>query len=292
MEIRKALQEVRKDNDKSIKKKQLVIISDDEEDVVNNGLKEDDEDDGVNNGLKEDDVHNDDLGFDQLKLSGSDEIRDVSPQKHHVDVGQDFWPNSTVHYYDYSSPKSSKADKVKHATLPTTPSRRSHHIIAASDIPSHVLNLTSATKEVMASPSPPFSTPGRRGRYNAYVVYSGSRPYFYDTWSKVARLQIKHPDLVLKGFPDLRSAEAAYTAAKSSGVIDAMQKGEGRGFWVVTEGFRPGVYPGAYDALRDGLKWGGGFVTPFADETRADEFWNRQVDAKRIVSMPDPHYVD
>lgn len=50
--------EVRKDNDKSIKKKQLVIISDDEEDVVNNGLKEDDEDDGVNNGLKEDDVHN------------------------------------------------------------------------------------------------------------------------------------------------------------------------------------------------------------------------------------------
>lgn len=53
---------------------------------------------------------------------------------------------------------------------------------------------------------------------------------------------MKNPELVFKGFSDLGKAQAAYKAAKTSGVIDALQKGEGQKFWVVMEGFKPGVY--------------------------------------------------
>ncbi|KAJ3925854.1 MAG: hypothetical protein NXY57DRAFT_1043757 [Lentinula lateritia] len=237
--------------------------------------------------ISDDKGDDDDFGLDKLKLvEGSDDLDNGVLQKHIA--GRRQWPNLSVYYYE--SPLTASLAASKSSIPISPPSTLTRCSIHSAKTPNH--GPKAIPKEPPSSPSPSPPTPRQRGKFNTYVVYSGNQPYFYNSWSQVAALQVKNPELVFKGFSDLGKAQAAYKAAKTSGVIDALQKGEGQKFWVVMEGFKPGVYFSGYDALRDGLKWGGGFVTPFAEEIEADEYWNRQVNADRIVNLPDPGYVD
>ncbi|KAJ3805384.1 hypothetical protein F5876DRAFT_81834 [Lentinula aff. lateritia] len=207
-------------------------------------------------------------------VEGSDDLDNGVLQKHIAGCRQ--WPNSSVSYYE--SPLTASLAALKSSITIPSPSTPTCHSIHSAKIPNH---------GPKAIPKKPPSPPGPSPQLPDNEENS------MHMWSTlVAALQVKNPELVSKGFSDLGKAQAAYKAAKTSGVIDALQKGEGQKFWVVIEGFKPGVYFSGYDALRDGLKWGGGFVTPFAEEMEADEYWNRQVNADRIVDLPDPGYVD
>ncbi|KAJ3748067.1 hypothetical protein DFH05DRAFT_1458286 [Lentinula detonsa] len=138
--------------------------------------------------------------------------------------------------------------------------------------------------------TPAQATPGRRGKWNAYVVYSGRAPYVYRGWQGVRQLKDEDNNLVYKGFNDFTSATQAWKAAHDTGVVDAIQKGQGRTHWVVTKGIEPGTYRHPYDALRDGLGWGGGVLHAFSNEQEAIEFWNREVNARRIIHVDDPGF--
>lgn len=66
------------------------------------------------------------------------------------------------------------------AMPPQTPPQRQ----MAIPTPSAHTSMTRSTPEAPAlNPSPAPATPGRRGIFNAYVVYSGKTPYYYAQWS-------------------------------------------------------------------------------------------------------------
>ncbi|KAJ3712394.1 hypothetical protein C8R42DRAFT_727932 [Lentinula raphanica] len=175
-----------------------------------------------------------------------------------------------------------------------------------SEAPSDFTGVQSEGSQALPSPAlslatlPPFSPPPvppatprhRRGQYNAYVVYSGREAFVYDRWSRVKQLKEQDPNLVFKGFPTRELAQASWNAARTSGVVSALQQGMGRGYWVVTQGVHPEIYRSAYDALRDGLEWGGGFLTAFSSEAEAQDYWNTQSNADpcRIVSTERPGF--
>ncbi|KAJ3769674.1 hypothetical protein FB446DRAFT_706044 [Lentinula raphanica] len=189
------------------------------------------------------------------------------------------------------------------STRPSTPVQR----VAPNESVSHVTptpstptpstpTQTMGAKMASASPVPtPFqapATPGRQGKFNAYVVYSGKFPYYYAQWAPVKALFAADKNLVFKGFWTLEQAKAAYDAARDSGVIKAIRVGAGRPIWSVTEGVRPAVYSSVHDALREGLEWGPGHLKGFADEADAAEDWDEKSSAKpsRIVATPSPGF--
>ncbi|KAJ3761728.1 hypothetical protein EV360DRAFT_79943 [Lentinula raphanica] len=142
------------------------------------------------------------------------------------------------------------------------------------------------------TPSPAPATPGRQGKFNAYVVYSGSFPYYYDQWARVKGLFESDKSLVFKGFFTLEQAKQAYFAAHHSGVIKAIRIGAGRPIWSVTEGVRPAVYHSLHDALRDGLEWGAGHLKGFSNEADAEEDWEEKssTNPPRIIATASPGF--
>ncbi|KAJ3765785.1 hypothetical protein FB446DRAFT_794713 [Lentinula raphanica] len=153
------------------------------------------------------------------------------------------------------------------------------------------------------------ATPGRQGKFNAYVVYSGKCPYYYEKWARVKALKEADASLVFKGFKSLDQAKQAWCAARDSGVIKAISNGAGRTYWTVTEGVRPAVYhsllvvcyvfilvlysqASRHDALREGLEWGAGHLKGFVNEDDASEDWAEKSNANpsRIFERPSPGF--
>ncbi|KAF9028410.1 hypothetical protein BDP27DRAFT_1375757 [Rhodocollybia butyracea] len=137
------------------------------------------------------------------------------------------------------------------------------------------------------------ATPGRQGKFSAYVVYLGKTPHFYANWSTVKRMVEGDPTLVFKGFYSLEKAREAWQAARDSGVINAIRNGAGRPYWSVTEGVRPAVYDSVHEAVKVGLEWGGGTLKGWNTEADAEEDWNVKANThpSRIMETPSPNLI-
>ncbi|KAJ3746943.1 hypothetical protein EV360DRAFT_76390 [Lentinula raphanica] len=206
-------------------------------------------------------------------LRGSDELHSVPPPQY-SEPAEAARPSEPARLLEAPSDFSGVQSEASQ-TLPSSPA------------------LSLATLPPFSPPPAPPATPQhRRGQYNAYVVYSGREAFVYDRWSRVKQLKEQDPTLVFKGFPTRELAQASWNAAKTSGVVIALQQGMGRGYWVVTQGVHPEIYRSAYDALRDGLEWGGGVLTAFSSEAEAQDYWNTQSNADpcRIVSTERPGF--
>ncbi|KAJ3965490.1 hypothetical protein EV361DRAFT_1019360 [Lentinula raphanica] len=164
-------------------------------------------------------------------------------------------------YSESARPCNSEGGQSNTSEAPTTP-RSSATLVLPPSVPGP------------SPPPPPPATPHRR--------------------SKVNELCQQDSDLVFKGFPTKELARASWNAVKSSGVVSAIQRGMGRDYWVVIQGVHPSIYRSAYNALRDGLEWGGGFLTAFSSEAKAHDYWNSQVNADppRIAATVRPGFFD
>ncbi|KAF9058595.1 hypothetical protein BDP27DRAFT_1372395 [Rhodocollybia butyracea] len=178
------------------------------------------------------------------------------------------------------------------ATPPQTPVRHGSSHTAANGQGSAapaIHPVSPAPAPVAAAPA----TPGRQGKFSAYVVYSGKTPHFYANWSTVKRMLEGDPTLVFKGFYSLEKAREAWQAARDSGVINAIRNGAGRPYWSVTEGVRPAVYDSIYEAVKVGLEWGGGNLKGWNTEADAEEDWNDKANThpSRIMETPSPNLI-
>ncbi|KAJ3717529.1 hypothetical protein C8R42DRAFT_644753 [Lentinula raphanica] len=150
--------------------------------------------------------------------------------------------------------------------------------------PSAVYVFHQRQDDLHAGPPPQYSEPAE----------PGNEAQVYRRWTKVNQLKQQDPSLVFKGFPTWELAQASWDAARSTGVVSALQRGMGRGYWVVIQGVHPSIYHSPWDALRDGLEWGGGFLTAFSSKAEAQDYWNTQSNASpcRIISTARPGFFD
>ncbi|KAJ3833254.1 hypothetical protein F5878DRAFT_665812 [Lentinula raphanica] len=190
------------------------------------------------------------------------------------------------------------------STPPATPTRPSAPKASVSKLPGSPAVSTISTLTLKPGPQTgnaassvptPYqapATPGRQGKFNAYVVYSGMAPFYYDRWARVKSLFESDKSLVFKGFYTLEQAKEAYHAAHNSGVIGAIRVGAGRPIWSVTEGVRPAIYESVHDALREGLEWGAGHLKGFSNEADAKEDWvaKASTNPSRIIATASPGF--
>ncbi|KAK1232442.1 hypothetical protein PQX77_004418 [Marasmius sp. AFHP31] len=172
---------------------------------------------------------------------------------------------------------------------PVLPSRN-------SAAPSRSARRTPSPEKNLTHPSsstPSSSTPPAAARFRAYVLYRGSQPGVFASWSQLKKqlARGKDEDNVYKGFYTLEEARDAFFSAKKSGVIQKLTASPPQGLvltWVVVEGVVPGVHESAYEMLRDGLLWHGGRVFSFASKEEAEEFWESALEDGSYVTFERP----
>ncbi|KAJ3712116.1 hypothetical protein DFJ43DRAFT_1161520 [Lentinula guzmanii] len=248
--IPRAFEEYQREADKK-PESHLVIISD----------SEDEADSDSELGLK----------LDQLSLSP--QALDLNQGIVAVKLEEIQYPNPSRFHYETSSPAPQKSTPTlpKYPAIATPPQKLTRRPTTSAQTATSILPqtpthrfTTSTTSSVSASsdrgapslrsPAPAQATPGRRGKWNAYVVYSGRAPYVYRGWQGVRQLKDEDNNLVYKGFNDFASATQAWKAAHDTGVVDAIQKGQGRTHWVVTKGIE---VPIAIRMMLSEMVWAG-----------------------------------
>ncbi|THU80235.1 hypothetical protein K435DRAFT_874586 [Dendrothele bispora CBS 962.96] len=148
------------------------------------------------------------------------------------------------------------------------------------------------TMPLMAPTSHSQQSPRKsRQPFSAYVVYRSTSPsgsgVYYD-WPTTQSVVDGDRNAVYKGFPTRLLAETCYNLSYQSGIIDLLRHDLGTNtepFYAVVEGTAPGVYPGRYRMLRDGLNWSHGVVYAFRDVEPANSYFVRQFMAGRVVTL-------